>query len=123
MFQIQKEVETAAAGHRAFAPKYKVVVEREFDEISPGMFPAPDRRHRRHDTKPRISSFEKALLRNDYISDPADYNLKMNEKWIKVNGKKIKGKAYERLKKIYETETGQQLPDDFNVSIKKETSH
>lgn len=123
MFQIQKELETAAAGHRAFAPKYKVVVEREFDEISPGMFPAPDRRHRRHDTKPRISSFEKTLLRNDYISDPADYNLKMNEKWIKVNGKKIKGKAYERLKKIYETETGQQLPGDFNVSIKKETSH
>ena len=38
---------------------------------------------------------------------------------MNVNGKRITGEAYERYKRLYEKQTRQQLPEEFDISIKK----
>ena len=122
-FEIIKQYEDAKDEHRRMEVKIQKEVE---DGMNKMILKAPNMKYNKLDKglflhRPGPGSpLERALLQDGYIENVQDYSFKMNESRIKVDGKRITGEEYERYKRIYEKQTGKSLPDEFNISIKKD---
>ena len=65
------------------------------------------------------SRIERELIRDGLISSGADYKLEINDKRMKVNGKKVSDEVFEKYKKIYERSTRSKMNKRSNMSINK----
>ncbi|HHH52324.1 MAG TPA: hypothetical protein ENK91_01580 [Bacteroidetes bacterium] len=58
------------------------------------------------------------LLDDGFIDDVEDnYKFELNQKWLKINGKKQSKELYEKYKKIIEDNTGVELEDEFDFKF------
>jgi len=65
---------------------------------------------------------EGALIEDGYLSSPEDlesFEMDIQRKLMKVNGKRVTPAQYERYLKIYEEHTGHQPSDDFTFKLIK----
>lgn len=67
----------------------------------------------------RPNLIENTLLEDGLIDNKDEYNFRLTDKRMKVNGKKVDEDTYEKYKRLYERQTGQSLSSKFDISIKK----
>jgi bla regulator protein blaR1 len=67
----------------------------------------------------RPNLIENAMIEDGLIDNKEEYNFRLTDKRLKVNGKKVDDSTYEKYKRLYERQTGQSLSSKFDISIKK----
>ena len=122
-FEIREELEDVKDEKRRMEFRIQKEVEEGRDRM---ILRGPDVKYKKFDKglffkkRGEGSPLEQQLLKDGYIESIQDYSFKMNENRIKVDGKRITGEEYARYKRIYEKQIGKELPDEFNISIKKD---
>ena len=65
------------------------------------------------------NQIEKKLMKDGLISDTENYEFKMTDKKLKINGKKQSRDVFESYKSFIEERMGKEVKGDFNMHIKK----
>jgi hypothetical protein len=62
-------------------------------------------------------TFEAQLQNKGQLESDGSYSFSMNENWLKINGEKQSQADLEKYQKLYESETGKSLGNNFNINI------
>jgi hypothetical protein len=63
--------------------------------------------------------FEKVMIANKLVKDINDYKIKLNGKYLKINGKKMPREIHKEFLEIYKDINGQSFDKDDEIIIKK----
>jgi beta-lactamase regulating signal transducer with metallopeptidase domain len=62
-------------------------------------------------------TFEAQLQNKGQLESDGSYSFSMNENWLKINGEKQSQADLEKYQKLYESETGKSLGNNFSINI------